>query len=239
MRVLSSIFIIVFVFFTTVSAQTLLVRQVFDEGTRAAQKARYEKALENYRKAIHHSEDEKPNDEFLAKIHFNSGVCLYHLKRYSEAVEEFNEAIKLSRGSYQKAFYALGITHGELKNWLKAEKAFRESVNLKRKDGEAWFDLAMVLLEKRDFDAAEKAFQNAVKYKSIGSADAHNNLGVIYALKDNFLLAGSEFKTALVVSNGKSIEARNNLEFCKSYKRNFNQNLLARLEFSRKNKQGE
>ena len=236
MRVLSFIFIIVFAFFTTVSAQTLLVRQVFDEGTRAAQNARYEKALENYRKAIHHSEDEKPNDDFLAKIHFNSGVCLYHLKRHSEAVEEFNKAIKLSRGSYQKAFYALGITHGELKNWREAEEAFREAVNLKRKDGEAWFDLAMVLLEKRDFDAAEKAFQNAVKHKSVGSADAHNNLGVIYALKDNFPLAENEFKTALTESNGKSIEARNNLEFCKSYKRNFNRNLLAKLELSRKNK---
>jgi cytochrome c-type biogenesis protein CcmH/NrfG len=33
-------------------------------------------------------------------------------------------------------------------------------------DGEAWFALAAVLLQEKDFDAAEKAFQDAVKYKT-------------------------------------------------------------------------
>jgi len=131
------------------------------------------------------------------------------------------------------------MAQSELKNWREAEVAFREAVKLKENDGEAWFDLGLVLLEEKDFDTAEKAFRNAIKYKSIGSADAHNNLGVIYALKDDFPSAENEFKTALMVSNGKSIEARNNLEFCKLFKLNSNQNLLSSLEFSRKNKRGE
>ena len=53
--------------------------------------------------------------------------------------------------------------------------------------------------------------------------------------KDDFPSAEKEFKTALSESNGKSIEARNNLQFCKLYKQNFNRNLLAKLEFSRQN----
>jgi Flp pilus assembly protein TadD len=90
----------------------------------------------------------------------------------------------------------------------------------------------LVLLEEKDFESAEKAFRNAIKFKSIGAADAHNNLGVIFALRHEFDSAESEFKTAWVVSNRKSILARNNLEFCKQLGRNSNRDLLAKLEFS-------
>ncbi|MDQ3714123.1 MAG: tetratricopeptide repeat protein [Acidobacteriota bacterium] len=236
MRILSLFLIVVFA--VSVSAQTPLVNQIFDEGTRTARAGNHENAIENYRRAILLAEAETVTNDFLAKIHFNIGVCLYNLKQTAEAAEEFTEAVKLSRRSYQKAFYALGMAQSELKNWRKAADAFREAVNLKKNDGEAWFDLGLILLEEKDFDSAEKAFRNAIKFKSIGAADAHNNLGVILALRTDFPSAESEFKTALIKSDGNSVEARNNLQFCKLYKHNFNQNLLAKLEFSRK-KQGE
>ena len=233
MRILSIIFSIVLAM--SVSAQTPTVRQLFDEGTQKAQIGNYENAVEDYQKAVLLLPNEKTDTNFLARIHFNLGVCFYHLQRNAESVEELTEAIKLAQGKYQKAFYALGMAHGKMKNWQSAETAFRAAINLKKNDGEAWFDLALILIEKKDFNAAESAFQNAVKYKSIGSADAHNNLGVIYALKDDFPSAEKEFKTALSKSNGKSIEAHNNLQFCKLYQQNFNRNLLAKLEFSRQN----
>ncbi|CAN5721331.1 hypothetical protein BH24ACI1_BH24ACI1_07590 [soil metagenome] len=231
MRILSLFLTVVFA--VSVSAQTPLVNQIFDEGTQAARVGNYENAIENYRRAILLAEVETVTDNFLAKIHFNIGVCLYKLKQTTEAAEEFTEAIKLSRRSYQKAFYALGMAQSDLKNWREAADAFREAINLKKKDGEAWFDLGLVLLEEKDFESAEKAFRNAIKFKSIGAADAHNNLGVILALRTDFPSAESEFKTALIESNGKSVEASNNLRFCKLYKRSFNQNLLAKLEFTK------
>ena len=231
MRILSLFLTVVFA--VSVSAQTPLVNQIFDEGTQAARVGNYENAIENYRRAILLAEVETVTDNFLAKIHFNIGVCLYNLKQTTEAVEEFTEAIKLSRRSYQKAFYALGMAQSDLKNWREAADAFREAINLKKKDGEAWFDLGLVLLEEKDFESAEKAFRNAIKFKSIGAADAHNNLGVILALRTDFPSAESEFKAALIESNGKSVEASNNLRFCKLYKRSFNQNLLAKLEFTK------
>lgn len=61
----------------------------------------------------------------------------------------------------------------------------------------------------------------------------------ILALKSELRSAENEFKVALTESNGKSIEAKNNLEFCRLYKQNSNGNLLADLEFSRTDKQGE
>ncbi|HEX8251366.1 MAG TPA: tetratricopeptide repeat protein [Pyrinomonadaceae bacterium] len=231
MRKLSFLFIIVFALVLTTAAQT--VKQSFEEGTRAASNAEYEKALGNYRKALLYAESEKTGDEFLARIHFNVGVCLFHLKQNAEAVGEFNQAIALSKRSYQKAFYVLGMAQAKLKNWRKAESAFRAAVNLKKDDGEAWFDLGLVLLEKKDFRAAEKAFQNSIRYKTVAAADAHNNLGVIYALEGDFVSAEKEFETALLESKGASNVARSNLEFCKAYKQNFGGDLSAKLEFGR------
>lgn len=237
MRILSIIFSVVLA--VSVSAQTPLAQQAFDEGTQKAQTGNYESAIKDYQTAVLLSQSGKKNDDFLARVHFNLGVCLFHLQRNDEAVKELTEAINLRRGKYQKAFYALGMAHGAMKNWQPAETAFRQAVALKNNDGEAWFDLALVLLEAKDFNAAEIAFQNAVKYESIGSADAHNNLGVIYALRNDFSAAEKEFKTALIESNGKSIEAHNNLQFCKLYKQNFNRNLSGKLEFRRKSKPDE
>jgi len=232
MRTFTFIFIAALSLAISVSAQTALTDQAFETGTRAAQAQEYEKAISNYRRALLFSETGKQNDDFLAQIHFNIGVCFYKMKQTAAAVQEFSEAIKLSKRSYRKAFYALGMAHKDLRNWRKAEIAFRRAIELKTDDGEAWFDLAFVLLREENFDRAEKAFQKSIEYKSVGTADAHNNLGVIFALRHEFDSAENEFQTALEISNGKSILARNNLQFCKSYKRNSNENSLAKLEFS-------
>lgn len=220
MRILSFIFIFVWgIMASTVSAQeAVLVKRAFDDGTRAAQTAQYEKALENYRRAIAFAESEKIEKDFLARIHFNAGVCLFHLKQNQAAIAEFNRAINLSGSAYQKAFYALGMAESKLKNWRRAEDAFRSAVNLKRADAEAWFDLGMVLIAQKDFTAARVAFANAIKYKSVAAADARNNIGVILALGGDLAAAEKEFEKALEESNGESARAKNNLRFCRLYK---------------------
>ncbi len=230
---MQSLFFILVIFVFSVTAQTPLVKQIFDKATNAAQAKQFETAIEDYQKVLLFAETERQNDDFLAQVHFNTGICFYHLRQNDKAVAEFTEAVKLSRRTYQKAFYALGMAERELKNWDRAETAFRDAVKLKKTDGEAWFDLALIYLETKDFKSAETAFQNSIKYKSVAAADAHNNLGVIFALKHDFPSAEDEFKTALIRSDGKSIEAQNNLQFCKLYKQNFSKDLLAKLEFSK------
>jgi tetratricopeptide (TPR) repeat protein len=236
MRIFTFVLVVLITAISASAQETPLTVRAFENGTRAAQSKNYKTAIEDYRRAILFSEAEKTGDDFLARIHFNIGVCLYNMQQAEAAAGEFTEAIKLSRRSYQKAFYALGMAQVDLKNWGKAETAFRDAVKLKKDDGETWFDLGLVLLERKNYESAETAFRQSIKYESSGTADAHNNLGVIFALKADFSAAENEFVTALARSNGKSIEARNNLQFCKLYKRHFNQDLLAKLEFSRKNK---
>ena len=227
-----SLFFILVIFAVSATAQTPLVKQIFDRASIAAQSEQFETAIADYQKVLLLAEAERQDDDFLARVHYNIGICFYRRRQPTKAVAELTAAVKLSRRNYQKAFYALGMAETELKNWDKAETAFRAALELKKTDGEAWFDLALVYLARKNFEAAETAFRNAIKYKSIAAADAHNNLGVIFALRHDFAFAEKEFETAINQSNGKSLTARNNLQFCRLYQHRNNADLLAKLEFT-------
>ena len=230
MRVL---FFVLVIFVLSLPAQTPNVKKAFDAGTQNARNGKFEKAIENYRQTLLLAGIERPNDDFLARVHFNLGVCFYRLKQAEKAAAEFNEAVKLSGRTYQKAFYAFGMTQKDLGNLKKAENAFRDALKIEKTDGEAWFDLALLYLQIQDFDAATAAFENAVRFKSVASADAYNNLGVIFALRHEFDLAEKQFEAALMLSNGKLSLALSNLQFCRFYRqKNQVKDLIARLEFS-------
>jgi tetratricopeptide (TPR) repeat protein len=215
----------------SVSAQAVSTRRTVDEGATLARAGQYEQALEIFQNARRAAEIEKPGGDLAARIRFNIGVCLYRMQRPQEAVEAFGEAIEMSRGDYQKAFYALGMAEAALKHTRQAIEAFRRAVALKRSDAEAWFDLGLSLIDENEFPAAREAFENSIRYKTSSRADAHNNVGVVLALGGDFAAAEKRFKVALRVSGGKSVEARNNLQFCRIYGQN--SRLAAKFEFSR------
>lgn len=230
MRVL---FFILMVFTINVAAQTPFQQKIFDEGMNNARHGEFEKASEDFRRTFVLAGIEKSSDEFLARVHYNLGVCFYRLDEAKKAVGEFAEAIKLSHRNYQKAFYALGMAQGDLKNWDEAEAAFRDALKLDKTDGEAWFDLAFVYLRKKNLRDAEKAFEKAIEHKSRAASDAYNNIGVIYVLTNDFPSAEIQFEKALFESGGKSVTAKNNLQFCRQLRQNFNRELVAKLEFKR------
>lgn len=230
MRVLFFIFL---VFTFSVAAQTAATKKSFDEGIETARQGEFEKASETFRRVLLSAQTEKPTNEFLTRVHFNLGVCLYRLKMTEKSVGEFTEAIKLSRREYQKAFYALGMAQSDLKNFDKAEEAFHSALKLDKTDGEAWFDLGLVYLQKTEFEKAENSFENSIKFKSVSASDAFNNLGVIFALRHEFDKAEKCFETALKLSENKSKTARNNLQFCRFYRqKNQAKDLVAKLEFN-------
>jgi Flp pilus assembly protein TadD len=232
-RIFLSIFVILTASAIGVSAQSFGTQQTFEKGISLANEGKFETALADFKKSLTLAEIDDANADYRAKIHFNIGVCLYRLKQSATAVSEFEEALKLAKGDYEKAFYALGMAHAELKNWQKAEAAFRGAINLNKQNGEAWFDLAFVYLANKDYDSAKTAFQKSVEYKSVAAPIGHNNLGVILALNGDINSAVKEFETALKKSNGKFTVAERNLQFCKSLGQNFNQDLVAKLEFGK------
>ncbi len=223
------IFFVLMAFAVSAVAQTPTEIRFFGEGNQLALNGDYKSALKNYEELLR---GEVRSKAFLARVYFNSGVCRYQLNQYESAVEFLNQSIDLSNRKYQKAFYVLGMTEFAQNNLRSAESAFLESLKLNKRDGEAWFDLAFVYLEMNKTTDAQRAFSMSIKHKSSASAHAHNNLGVIYALRNDFQTAETEFRKALADPGEKSLEASANLEFCKRYKRSLPYRLVAEFNFS-------
>jgi Flp pilus assembly protein TadD len=213
----------------SVHTQTLSFKNSFDNGIILARGGHFETALTEFRTSLSLLE-EKATRDGRGQIHFNMGVCLYHLKKYDGAINELNLAVGY-RPKYESAFYSLGMAEAELRNWNKAEAAFLQALNINNRYAEAWYDLGYIYLATNRFDDAQAAFQKAARYHSIDSAMAHNNIGVIFALRNDFSSAEKEFETSLKESGGKLIEAKDNLEYCRRLAQNHTSELTARLEF--------
>lgn len=223
------LFVFTLMFAGSITAQSPLASRSFGEATKFANAGEFEKALKGYRVALMAADGE--TGEFAVKLHYNLGVCHYQLGRLKMAAAEFTTAIKLAKGSHQRAFYALGMAESALENWFAARKAFLKALEINPADGEAWFDLAFVYLAERDYDNVAKAFRQAIENKSVDSALGHNNIGVILAMKNDLTAAEKEFQAALLRSGGRLVEARKNLEYCRA-RRAGRTELIGKVEFS-------
>jgi tetratricopeptide (TPR) repeat protein len=217
MRTLPTIFVLLFAI--TVSAQPSVTRS-FNEGTKFANVGEFEKALSSYRAALKDAERVRPDNDFLARLHYNLGVCEYQLNHPERAIDEFHLAIGMKAGNYSRAFYALGMAESARENWPAARLAFLESLRRDKTNGEAWYDLAFAYFQEGDFVNAEAAFRNSIVNKGIDSAWSHNNVGVFLALRGDCSSAETEFEKALKLSGGRLVQARNNLEYCRARTRN-------------------
>jgi tetratricopeptide (TPR) repeat protein len=231
-RIIFSVVFIFSAFVFSISAQSFHIRQNFEGAMLSAKSREFETALTQFQTTLSLAKKEHANQNFIAKLHFNIGVCLYQIKQQAAAVSEFELAILLTP-DYEKAFYALGMAQFELKNLRESERAFLSAINLNGRNGETWFDLAFVYLVQQNYESARNAFENSVKFKSVSSAIGRNNLGVIFALRGDFPSAIAQFEKAINESNGQLIVSRQNLQFCKTSKQNSGKDLIAKLEFSK------
>ena len=86
-RIIFSIFVILLAMVFSVSAQTA-ARKAFEKGMISANGGKFETALSEFQTSLASEKNSAAKDEFLAKIHFNIGVCFYKLNRNTEAVQE-------------------------------------------------------------------------------------------------------------------------------------------------------
>lgn len=67
------------------------------------------------------------NEEKIKNVFFNKGYCLFSNKEFIEAIESFEEAISLDQ-QYTKAYYYLGLSQYELKNYKEAINIFKQGM---------------------------------------------------------------------------------------------------------------
>src|SRR5688572_24407741 len=104
MRILSFVFL--FIFAVNISAQSTKVDDLFSEGTRNANAGRFDAALKNYKTALAVAENKYAGNESRARLHYNIGVCYFHLDQFKLAENEFKSAVLL-KTDYSQAHFAL------------------------------------------------------------------------------------------------------------------------------------
>ena len=119
MRILSFVFL--FIFAVNISAQSTKVDDFFAQGTKQINSGQFDDALTTYKGALATAEKKYAGKEYLARLHYNIGVCYFHLDRFEAAENEFKSAILL-KADYALAHDALGMVDSRRSN-LKAKTA--------------------------------------------------------------------------------------------------------------------
>ena len=101
MRILSFVFLLIFA--VNVSAQTT---DPFIQGTKQINAGRFDDALTTYKTALVTAERRYAGKEYLARLHYNIGVCYFHLDRFEAAANAFKNAVLL-KTDYVRAHDAL------------------------------------------------------------------------------------------------------------------------------------
>ena len=90
------------------------------------------KALASYLAASEAANTEHLDSDFLAKLHYNIGVCEYRLDHPEQAVKELEQAVTLTNGAaYPRAFYALGMAESSREELAKGSSRISGSGTFK------------------------------------------------------------------------------------------------------------
>ena len=105
-------------------------------------------------------EFKKDKDFFVQK---NLGLCNVNLNLYNEAVSNFEKAVEI-KSEDATGWYYLGILYENLKEIEKAENAYLNVIKLRETFPDAYKNLAIIYMKKRDLNKAYTFAQKANEY---------------------------------------------------------------------------
>ncbi len=137
---------------------------------------------------------------------FDDAVALSNEGKNEEAIAKFNE-VATSVPKCAECYANIGTTYARMKQWDKAEAAFRQAIEAKPDWGEAYSGLANVLNAEKKFDEASQASAQAAKLMGSagaaggggGSASAVFNQGVILWNAGKIPEAKTQFEQAVKI----------------------------------------
>jgi tetratricopeptide (TPR) repeat protein len=131
----------------------------------------------------------------LANHHLNMGNMFFKRKQYTEAIEEFKEAIKVD-GYFYGAYINLGKTLEKNSLAEDAVKAYKHAIQIKPDYYKAYFNLANLLFSKAKLEEAIEIYKKAIELKP-DYFKAYNNLGITYQKLNQLAEAKDQFQKAI------------------------------------------
>ncbi len=134
-------------------------------------------------------------DPELARVWFNKGRALDDLGEYDEAIEAYDEAIRLNP-NYAKAWFNKGLSLDDLGKYDEAVKAYDEAIRLDPNNAAmAWNNKGISLDDLGKYDEAIEAYDEAIKLDP-NYAKAWNNKGLALRKLDRTEEAEAAFAKA-------------------------------------------
>ncbi len=102
-----------------------------------------------------------------------AGVIFDDTRRYDEALEAYNEAIKINL-DYAEAWNNKGVTLSKMHRYDEALEAYNEAIRINRNNAEAWNNKGVVFEYMHRYDEALEAYNEAIRLNP-NLAEARNN----------------------------------------------------------------
>ncbi|MDO7021373.1 tetratricopeptide repeat protein, partial [Brachyspira innocens] len=159
-----------------------------------------------------YEEKEFNNITKLGETSYNThykGLTLYRERKYAEAVNEFDEAIKLNNANNynNEAYYYKGLSLFELKKYDEALESFKSTNNFNRYD--IYYFLGEIYETKNNYKEAFKYYEEALKnYKEKNNSRDYYIIGMTLYKLSEFDKAIDNFNKALsfIFEDNKNIE---------------------------------
>jgi Flp pilus assembly protein TadD len=126
------------------------------------------------------------------------GRALNAARRFDQAVEPLNEAIRLQSKDAETR-YQLGLAEMQTGNVAVARWQFRTALETDPRHAQAWFQQANIAYFTGDLTKAAHDYQQAIAIKPRW-ADAHSHLGAVLFAQQNLPAAAAEYRLALELS---------------------------------------
>lgn len=144
----------------------------------------------------------------MANTYFNTANTLMKSEFYSDAAEEYEEAIK-AHPVFYGAYLNLGKAYEKMGEKEKAVETYLKAIEINPKYYKAYFNLACIYFEQKDYDKAIENYEQVLNLKN-DNYKTYNNLAIIYNFKADKEKAADYYKKALE-NNKDYVEAYFNL----------------------------
>lgn len=99
-----------------------------------------------YQEALSHAREASVLDPSDAWAFDSQAESLLGLRRFQEAINASNQAVRLSDGKYSSMHFKLGSAYFEVENWEFARQSFEKAAKLNPKDDAAPYNIALCLV---------------------------------------------------------------------------------------------
>ncbi|RJP17617.1 MAG: tetratricopeptide repeat protein [Deltaproteobacteria bacterium] len=141
--------------------------------------------------------------------HYNLGNSYYLRGMTYEAIQEFQEAIRMD-SSYADAYLNLGVAYASIGEEEKAMAALHKAIQFKPDDPESHYNLGLLYGNKGSGNLAIEQYKKALSLNP-ASVNARNNLGIALAESGRIDEAIDQFREGLRLFPGDE-ELRKNIE---------------------------